>query len=167
MRIFTPSLLVLSVFALSFAMFKSTAPTRCATLLPNDSLFVLTGDARRIPFAKRQIAKLPHAKMYIIGAGGTLDTSRKISVESDSKSTYQNAIAIKQIAESNGLGRIVLVTTVDHFNRAKYLVSKEIPGVEITPCPVPLSGMPVTRRLERWITEYIKYIGTLLGWKES
>lgn len=168
MKIFTPSLLILSMFVLGGAIFKSTAPTRCSTILPDDCLFVLTGDARRIPYASRQVRKYPNTTMYIIGAGTTAsNTSSRVVVESDSKSTYQNALAIKQIADDQGLDRIVLVTTVDHFNRAKYLVRKELPNVEIAPCPVPLTGMPVSKRLERWATEYVKYIGTLFGIKES
>jgi hypothetical protein len=30
-----------------------------------------------------------------------------------------------------------------------------------------LAGMPVGKRLERWTTEYIKYIVTMIGIKES
>lgn len=168
MRLLTPSLLVLSLFVLGGAVFKSTAPTHCSTILPGDSIFVLTGDARRIPFAMRQFRKYPRIKLHVIGAGAPdLKTPTKVNVESESKSTYQNALAIKQIADTEGLNRIVLVTTVDHFNRAKYLVKQELPDVEIVACPAPLDGMPVTRRLERWATEYIKYIGTLIGIKEK
>lgn len=150
-------------------MFKSMAPTRCATLLPYDSIFVLTGDARRIPFAMRQLRRYPSADLYIIGAGaqGSFAAAERVTVESDSKSTYQNALAIKKIADTQGLDRIVLVTTVDHFNRARYLIRQELPHIEITACPVPLAGMPVSRRVERWATEYIKYIGTLIGIRES
>ncbi|MDR1338246.1 MAG: YdcF family protein [Rickettsiales bacterium] len=168
MRFLTPSLLILILFVLGGAIFKSTAPTRCATILPDDSIFVLTGDARRIPFAMRQARRHPRATMYIIGAGASgIYESDRIITESDSKSTYQNALAIKRIADAQGLDRIVLVTTVDHFNRAKYLVRRELPGVEIAACPAPLAGMDVAKRLERWTTEYVKYAGTLMGFRES
>ncbi len=168
MRLLTPSLLVLALFVLGGAIFKSTAPTRCATILPDDSIFVLTGDARRIPFATRKIRKYPRATMYIIGAGATSTyKSDRVIIESDSKNTYQNALAIKRIADEQGLDRIVLVTTVDHFNRAKYLVRHELPNIEIAACPAPLTGMDVAKRLERWTTEYVKYIGTLVGIRES
>jgi uncharacterized SAM-binding protein YcdF (DUF218 family) len=168
MKILTPSLLVLSLFVLGGAVFKSTAPTRCSTILPGDSIFVLTGDARRIPFAMRQLRKHPKTIVYIIGAGASgAHTSDRVIIESDSKSTYQNALAIKRIADRRGLDRIVLVTTVDHFNRARYLLRHELPSVEIAACPAQLTGMPVTKRLERWTTEYIKYIGTLVGIRES
>ncbi len=168
MRLLTPSLLILALFILGGAIFKSTAPTQCSTILQNDTMFVLTGDARRIPFAMRKIRKYPKATVYVIGVGGggVFPSDRVIS-ESDSKSTYQNALAIKRIADDNGLNRIVLITTVDHFNRARFLIRHELPDVEIVPCPAPLTGMPVSKRLERWTTEYIKYIGTLVGWRES
>lgn len=168
MRLLTPSLLVLSLFIMGGAVFKSTAPTRCSTILPEDNIFVLTGDARRIPFATRQLRKYPRATMYIIGAGGVSTyKSDRVIIESSSKSTYQNALAIKKIVNEQGLDRIVLVTTVDHFNRAKYLVHTELPNIEIAACPAPLTGMDVGKRLERWATEYIKYIGTLIGIRES
>jgi uncharacterized SAM-binding protein YcdF (DUF218 family) len=168
MRFLTPSLLALSLFVLGGAVFKSTAPTRCATILPDDSIFVLTGDSRRIPFAARQMRKNPNARMYVIGAGASgASKSDRVVIESDSKSTYQNALAIRRIALGHGLERIVLVTTVDHFNRAKYLVRRELPYIEIAACPAPLTGMPVAKRLERWTTEYIKYVGTLIGIRES
>jgi uncharacterized SAM-binding protein YcdF (DUF218 family) len=168
MKFFSPSLLILCLFVLGGAIFKSTAPTNCSTILKNDSIFVLTGDARRIPFALRQMRRYPNANIYIIGAGARgIKMPAGVVVESNSKSTYQNALAIKRISDRQGLNRIVLITTVDHFNRARYLIKNELPDVEIAPCPVPLMGMPVSKRLERWTTEYVKYIGTLIGIKDS
>ncbi len=169
MKLINPSLLVLSAFVLGGMVFKSTAPTRCATIMPDDHIFVLTGDPRRIPFGLRQMRMHPDTHMYIIGAGaaGHYNTTRPVTVESASKSTYQNAIAVREIAEESGLNRIVLVTSVDHMNRAKYLIHRELPGVDVAPCPVPLNGTPVAKRIERWTTEYIKYIGTLFGIREN
>ncbi len=150
------------------AIFKSTAPTRCSTILPGDSIFVLTGDDRRIPFARRMARTTPDTTLYVIGAGAPTVANRpRVRVESDSKSTYQNALAIKKIAVEQGLDRVVLITTVDHFNRAKYLIADALPDVEIVDCPVGLSGMPPHEQLKRWGIEYVKYIGTMLGWKES
>lgn len=101
MKFLTPSFLLLGCFVLGGMIFKSTAPRGCGTILPDDSIFVLTGDARRIPFALRQMRKYPNADLYIIGAGaeGSADIARRATIESDSKSTYQNALAIKKIAE--------------------------------------------------------------------
>lgn len=150
-------------------MFKTMAPTRCSTILPDDSIFVLTGDIRRIPFAMRQLRQHPDADLYIIGAGmqGSYEMTKKVTIESKSKSTYENALAIKEIAIKTGLDRIVVITTEDHMNRAVYLIKQELPQVEIVTCPVPLTGMPTTKRLERWGIEYIKYIATMFGIKEG
>ena len=112
---------------------------------------------------------IPNIDLYIIGAGATnLDKlDRPAIIESRSKSTYQNALAIKKIVNEKDLNRIVIVTTEDHINRAKYLVQSELPDTEIVSCPAVLMGMPPAKRLERWTTEYIKYIVTMLGIKES
>ena len=169
MKLLTPSLLIITCFIIGGAIFKSVSPRHCATILPDDTIFVLTGDMRRIPFAMRQLRKYPDADLYIIGAGAdaSFDMSRRVTIESDSKSTYQNALAIKKIAQRTGLDRIVIITTEDHMNRAKYLIERELPYSEIVACPVPLTDMPGTKRLERWTIEYIKYIATLFGIKEG
>lgn len=169
MKLLTPSLLVLTCFVVGGMVFKSMAPRKCATILPDDTIFVLTGDMRRIPFAMRQLRKYPDADLYIIGAGaeGSFEMTRRVTIESDSKSTYQNALAIKEIAQRTGLDRVVIITTEDHMNRAKYLIEHELPYSEIVACPVPLTDMPVAKRLERWAIEYIKYIVTLFGVKEG
>lgn len=169
MRILTPSLLLLSFFVLGGMVFKSMTPTKCNTLLPNDNIFVLTGDIRRIPFAMRKLHQYPDANLYIIGAGiqGSYEMAKKVKIESESKSTYENALAIKEIAKRNRLNRVVIITTEDHMNRALYLIKNELPESEVVACTVPLTGMPVTKRLERWFIEYIKYIVTIFGIKEG
>ncbi len=169
MRFFTPSFLLVICFVLGGMMFKSMSPRQCGTILPDDSIFVLTGDERRIPFAMRQMRKYPDADLYIIGAGApSIDqVARHVKIESESKSTYQNALAIKDIVQRAGLDRLVLITTEDHMSRAKYLLRTEMPYVEIVACPVALSGMHATKRLERWTIEYIKYIVTMFGIKEG
>ena len=169
MKLLTPSLLLITCFIIGGAVFKSIAPRQCATILPDDTIFVLTVDMRRIPFAMRLLRKHPDADLYIIGAGtnGSFEMARRVTIEADSKSTYQNARAIRKIAARAGLDRIVIITTEDHMNRAKYLIEHELPQTEIVACPVPLTDMPVTKRLERWAIEYIKYIATLFGIKEG
>ena len=151
-------------------VFKSSAPRTCGEIMPNDTIFVLTGDVRRIPFAMRTVAQYSDTNVYIIGAGAQtnlFDLARPVNVESNSKSTYQNALAIKNIVQEKDLKRIVIVTTEDHMNRAEYLIRHELPNTEIITCPATLYGMPVSRRIERWATEYIKYIVTLVGIKEG
>lgn len=169
MKILTPSLLLLGLFVLGGIVFKLTTPNQCADILPNDSIFVLTGDFRRIPFAIRQMEKYPYTDLYIIGAASDAVYSNisRAFVESFSKSTYQNAIAIRHIVEKSGLDRVVVITTEDHIHRSKHLIHSELPSIQIVSCPVTLSEMSPSRRLERWFIEYIKYIATLFGIKEG
>lgn len=161
--------MVFSLFITGGLVFKATTPVQCGTILPNDSIFVLTGDKRRIPFALRKLQEFPNTDLYIIGAGtpNNIKLSRPAIIESESKSTYQNALAIKDIATRQKLNRLVFITTEDHIQRARYLIHNELPDTEIISCPATLYGMPARKRLERWATEYIKYIVTMLGIKES
>ena len=163
MKLLRPSFLILLMFVLGGAMFKSMAPTECGMILPDDSLFVLTGDALRIPFARQTARKYPHADLYIIGAGAPNIDDDSVIIESESKSTYQNAVAIRKIAQSSGLDRIVLITSEDHMNRARYLVKQELPTADIVVCPVRMTGVPPVIRLVRWTVEYVKYIVTMIG----
>ncbi len=165
----TPSFLVFSCICIGGMIFKATAPRECGEILPNDNIFVLTGDERRIPFAMRKINEYPNAELYIIGAGApnNINLSRPAIIESKSKSTYQNALAIKKIVKDKNLTRAVIITTEDHINRANYLIKSELPDIDIIACPATLYGMPAGKRVERWLTEYIKYIVTMFGIKES
>ena len=122
-HILTPSFVLFSCFVIGGMLFRSYAPRTCGEILPNDSIFVLTGDERRIPFAIRKMNEYPNADLYIIGAGANgIETGRPAIIESRSKSTYQNALAIKKIATERDLDRLVIITTEDHMNRAKYLI---------------------------------------------
>lgn len=162
------SFIILFCFVLGGMMFKSMTPPHCESLQQNDSIFVLTGDTRRIPYALRKLEDLEYGSLYIIGAGATnIPDIEHVMVESLSKSTYQNALAIKHIAEKNNMKRIIIVTTEDHMNRALYLLRDELPDTDIIACPASLTGMPTPERARRWTIEYIKYIVTLLGIKES
>ena len=166
----TPSFVVFSCFIIGGIIFKATSPKQCTSIRSDDSIFVLTGDQRRIPFAIRKMREFPDADLYIIGAGARqneIELAQHAIIESKSKSTYQNALAIKNIAHQHDLRRVVLITTEDHMQRAKYLVHSELPNAEIISCPAVLIGMSPGKRLERWATEYIKYIVTLIGIKES
>ena len=169
MRFLRPSFLLIALFVVGGIAFKLTIPNDCEFILDNDSIFVLTGDFRRIPFAVNKANQYPDSDLYIIGAApdsAYVDTGRA-TIESDSKSTYQNALAIRKIVEKSGLDRIVLITTEDHIRRAKHLVHRELPNTMIVACPVALSEMPPARRLERWFIEYVKYLVTMLGIRES
>jgi len=162
------SFVLLFCFVLGGLMFKSMTPPRCESLLQNDNIFVLTGDTRRIPYAVKKLENLQYGKLFIIGAGATeIPDIEHVTVESLSKSTYQNALAIKHIVKTENISRIVVVTTEDHMNRALYLLREEMPDTDIVACPASLTGMSTTNRLKRWTIEYIKYIVTLFGIKEG
>ena len=169
MKFLRPSFLLLGLFVIGGIAFKVTTPNDCEFTLPNDSIFVLTGDFRRIPFALRHIEKYPDSDLYIIGVApdSAYANVERATIESESKSTYQNARAIRKIVERAGLDRIVLITTEDHIRRAKHLVHRELPYTTIVACPVKLSDMPPARRLERWLIEYAKYLVTLIGIREG
>ena len=163
----TPSFAVFSCFIIGGMLFKATSPRQCDNIQQNDSIFVLTGDQRRIPFAIKKMQEYPNADLYIIGAGASqqdTELAHNAIIESKSKSTYQNALAIKNIATENNLERIVVITTEDHMQRAKYLIHSELPNKTIISCPATLVGMSPGKR---WTTEYIKYLVTMIGIKES
>ena len=162
------SLVLLLCFVLGGLVFKSVTPPKCGSLHEKDTIFVLTGDVRRIPYALKKLETLNYGNLYIIGAGATAIPAKKhVKVESQSKSTYQNALAIKNIVQKQKLDRIVVVTTEDHMNRSLYLLHDELPDTDIVACPASLSGMPTPIRVKRWAIEYAKYIVTLFGIKEG
>lgn len=170
MKWITPSFLIILIFALGGIWFKSSAPQICGALSADANIFVLTGDVRRIPFATKFLTDFPNRRLYIIGVGTHNfadympdEVRRQIETENESKSTFENAAAIREIVRERDIRRLVLVTTEDHMTRAELLLRRQLPDVKITPCPVPLRGMHAPRRLERWTMEYIKYIGTLVG----
>lgn len=162
------SLVLICCFVFGGIMFKSVTPPRCESLMQDDTIFVLTGDERRIPYALNKLNSLQYGNLYIIGAGGHNITERPhVNVETESKSTYQNALAIKNIVKKQLLDRIVIITTEDHMNRSLYLLRNELPETDIIPCPASLTGMPTPQRVKRWGLEYVKYVVTLFGIKES
>ena len=169
MKIITPSFLILGFFVLGGMIFKLTSPLSCGPILPNDTIFVLTGDARRVPFAMQQTKQYPATQIHIIGVGSHKFkiNNNNVALETKSKSTYQNALAIHKIVKQKQLSRIVIVTTEEHMKRARHLIHHETPNTEIITCSAPLIGMPASQRLQRLTVEYLKYIVTLFGIKEG
>ncbi|MDR2269178.1 MAG: YdcF family protein [Rickettsiales bacterium] len=160
-----PLLLPAMIFSGGFVAFKLATP-KCDPIPNNAHMFVLTGDARRIPFALEQLENHPKRRLYIIGAGTpALDTkfAQRIEIENQSKTTSENAVAIRHIVLAKMLSEIVVITTMDHINRSLFLIKKKMPHVKINACGVPLTKMPATKRLERWLEEYVKFIGTIIG----
>ena len=105
MKYIPVSLVLIFCFVFGGIMFKSMTPLRCQSLQQNDSIFVLTGDARRIPYALKKLDSLQYGNLYVIGAGAVtvIPDHSHINVESASKSTYQNTLAIKKIVTENAL----------------------------------------------------------------
>ena len=169
MKYIPASLVLIVCFVFGGIMFKSMTPLRCESLHQDDTIFVLTGDARRIPYALKKLDSLQYGNLYVIGAGAltAIPNHIHVNVEASSKSTYQNALAIKKIVQEQNLNRVVIVTTEDHMNRALYLLRDTLPETDIIACPASLTGMPTSSRVKRWTIEYIKYIVTLFGIKES
>ncbi len=169
MKYIPASLVFICCFIFGGIMFKTMTPPKCEKLEQTDTIFVLTGDTRRIPYALKKLDSLQYGNLYIIGAGApqNITTKKHIAIESASKSTYQNALAIKKITDQEHLKRIVIVTTEDHMNRALYLLRDTLPDTDIIACPASLTGMSTPLRLKRWGIEYIKYIVTMFGIKES
>jgi uncharacterized SAM-binding protein YcdF (DUF218 family) len=163
--LFNPYILAAAIFVGGGVAFKLATPV-CGEIPDNAAMFVLTGDARRIPFAVKKLENYPKRRLYIIGAGTpALDTAfaGQIEIENKSKSTFENAVAIRHIVHKNFMTSITVITTEDHVNRAAFLIKRQIPYAKINACPVTLNGMPATKRLERWAAEYVKFIGTLFG----
>lgn len=174
MKILTPSLLLLLVVAGGAVAFKSATPNSCARVREDDTLFALTGDIRRIPYAMKLLEHHPNRKLQIVGVGGheyaaliPSEFKNRISIEVDSKSTFENSLAVKKIAKEKNLKRIVVVTTEDHMNRSLLLIKRQLTKAMIIPCPVRLQKMPPTERLARWGLEYIKYIATIFGFEKK
>ena len=170
MKILTPSLLILILIAGGAVAFKVTTPDKCASIRGDDTLFVLTGDSRRIPYAMKLLENHPYRNLEIVGVGGHEYSSLipenikpQIELETVSKTTYENARAVRDITIKKNLSRIVIVTTEDHINRSMLLVKRQLPNTSVIPCPVRLQNMPPQERLIRWGTEYVKYIATLFG----
>ena len=163
--LFSPYLLPLFIVVGGFAIFKISTPV-CPDIADHASMFVLTGDSRRIPFALEKLDGHPYRRLYVIGAGARSFNTKfhsQVTIENSSKTTYENALAIKKIAREKVLSKIVIITTVDHTNRAVFLMRQQMPYMKVDACPVPLTHMPAQKRLQRWIEEYIKFIGTVFG----
>ena len=161
----SPILLPAFLFIAGFAAFKLNGPA-CGHISESAHIFVLTGDARRIPFAVEKLRGYPNRRLYIIGAGTPAfetEFGSQIAVESESKTTFENAVAIRKIAVQKLLANIVVITTEDHIQRAVFLIRKQAPYLTVTACSAPLSKMNASKRLERWAQEYIKFIGTVIG----
>jgi uncharacterized SAM-binding protein YcdF (DUF218 family) len=170
MKILTPSLVFLLLVMAGGIAFKLSTPNRCAHVRGDDTLFVLTGDARRIPYAMSKLENHADRRLQIVGVGGReyaalipAGIKGRVMLETESKSTYENSLAVRKIVRDKSLNRIVVITTEDHMNRSLLLIRRQLPKTLVIPCPVRLQKMPPNERLSRWALEYMKYSATILG----
>jgi len=173
-KLLTPSLLLLFAVAGGAVAFKLSTPNSCARVRSDDTMFVLTGDIRRIPYAMNLLENHRDRKLQIIGVGGHEyaalipgELKNRVHIEVESKSTYENSLAVRKIAREKNLKRIVIVTTEDHMNRSILLVKRQLPKATVIPCPVRLQKMPPAERLSRWGMEYLKYVATIFGFEKK
>jgi uncharacterized SAM-binding protein YcdF (DUF218 family) len=169
-KLLTPSLILLLILGGGAVVFKLETPNRCAYVRGDDTLFVLTGDVRRIPYAMKLLEHHPNRRLQIVGVGGHEYASmipekfrHRVGIETESRSTYENSVAVRKIVRSAGMNRVVIVTTEDHMNRSLLLIKRQLPRTAIIPCPVRLQKMSPEQRLARWGLEYLKYVATIFG----
>ena len=169
MLLFKPYIFIPLIFVALGVWFKTSAPTTCPWLSNTEYIFVLTGDGRRIPFAMNKLYGFPNRTLYVIGTvpdymNHVPEQFRgQVRIEYHSTTTHENAIAIGRIVRDYNLQRITIITTEDHMPRSMILAHRHVPDTEIIACPVALTNMDATRRLDRWLNEYIKWLGTVIG----
>ncbi len=88
----------------------------------------------------------------------------KVIVEKGSKSTYENAIATKEILRQRGFRSLILITSRYHMKRALYAFRRVMPE-DVSICPYPVDSPNF--RLEGWwrdgrtffilLTEFVKF----------
>ncbi|MDB9356907.1 YdcF family protein, partial [Nodularia spumigena CS-587/03] len=111
--------------------------------------------------------------------------SEVIVQEPDSLNTYQNAVNVKKILESRGIGQVLLVTSAMHMPRSikifqrqginaiaaptDFLVSQgELQELSSTPKAAILNLLPDSHNLQQFTSALKEYIGSLVyswrGW---
>jgi len=93
----------------------------------------------------------------------TAEERKKIILEKESTSTYQNAVEVRAIMSRLKLDSMLLLTSVYHMPRAGYIFGKIMPsGVRILPCSVATPNFDT----EKWwagdslfilLAEFVKY----------
>ncbi|MBI5874238.1 MAG: YdcF family protein [Deltaproteobacteria bacterium] len=103
-----------------------------------DAIVVLAGGRGRVDSGLELFEKKKGDYLIIVGAdkGATLESiffkktvrldKRKIILEKESASTYENAQETKKIIESMNIKSIILLTSFYHMKRASYLFSHEL-----------------------------------------
>ncbi|MCL2629876.1 MAG: YdcF family protein [Alphaproteobacteria bacterium] len=162
--LFRPSsLLILTVFISALVFMRSVPECR---EVKSKNIVVVTGDRNRIPRAVEMARKNPGSRVLISGAGSQdlrLPKDIKVEIESDSGTTFENSLAIRDWVLKNGFHDIAIITSDYHMWRTLLLTRRQLPFTEIETCAVPSPNFTRRQRIELWITEFGKYISTLIG----
>lgn len=135
---------------------RNVAAARSSLPLPapsgDEAIVVVTGDSRRIPraldlLAQRNAALLvisgvqPGVSLHqLVGASTVLpkELLARILVETDAVSTRENALRTRPLLETNGIKRVILVTSDYHMYRT--LRAFESIAKNFTYIPYPVSS---------------------------
>ena len=124
-----------------------------------------SGKVRKIIFTggqgnRNELTEAAEARQYAIKNG---IPERDILIEERSHTTYENLVYAKQLADTNGLKRVLIVSDPMHMRRA-VTMARDI-GLEAYPSPTP------TTRYQGWksqlgslVQETYYYLG-YLAWK--
>ncbi|MDR0319573.1 MAG: YdcF family protein [Rickettsiales bacterium] len=162
--LFRPSSLIVLIIVILGVVFVHAVPECRAVRSKN--IVVVTGDKTRIPKAIEIAEIRGDSRLFISGAGShdlKLPKNMKIEIETESKTTYENSIAIRDWVLRHGFDDIALITSDYHMWRTLLLVRRQLPFTKVEVCPVESPGMTRRRKLELWITEFGKYIMTMVG----
>ncbi|MDR2685452.1 MAG: YdcF family protein [Rickettsiales bacterium] len=164
-KVFTsPSGLLLSaVFALGLIFYN--AVPECKWIQSNH-IAVLTGDKQRIPKAIEFARSKPRARLLISGAGSTdlkLPSNLDIEIETESKTTYDNSMAVRDWVIRNGFDDVAIITSDYHVWRTLLLTRRAMPFTKIEICAVSSENLTRRQRMDLWVSEFGKYVMTMLG----
>ncbi|MDR0448922.1 MAG: YdcF family protein [Rickettsiales bacterium] len=157
------SLLVLVVMILALVFVHSVPECRS---VKSKNIAVVTGDKTRIPRAFEIAKETPGARVLISGAGSNdlkLPAGMKIEIETKSKTTYENSLAIRDWVLKNGFDDIAIITSDYHMWRTMLLLRRQLPFTKIEACAVESQGLTKRHRMELWIREFGKYVMTMVG----
>lgn len=166
--ILRPSSLLILVVFIGLLVFLTAVP-ECRNV-SSKNIVVVTGAAERIPRALEIMRLNPDARLLISGAGShqlRLPPDMKIEIETTSKTTFENSLAIKSWVLENGFNDIALITSDYHMWRTMLLTRRQLPFTKIETCAVSPDGLTRRKRLELWMKEFGKYFMTIFGINEK
>jgi len=123
-----------------------------------------SGKVRKIIFTggqgnKDELTEAAAARLYAIGNG---IPGKDILIEQRSHTTYENVVNAKQVADANGLKRVLIVSDPMHMKRAVAMASDI--GLEAYPSPTPTTRYQGWRsRMGSLAHETYYYLGYLAG----